>query len=148
VAIAAGAAVVAGLVAAGGTALWLQQGRADAGAGCRAQDARVPLEALPGAPAGAGGYACLRVVDGQRRLVVHAEGMPEQADGDYEAWLLDRDDPAGRMEALGVLGQDGPGLTVPASLDLSRYNIVDISAEPHDGNAAHSGRSMLRGTLP
>ncbi|WP_433057328.1 anti-sigma factor domain-containing protein [Dactylosporangium sp. CS-033363] len=143
----AAVAVAAALVAAAGTALWL--GRGDAGPQCRAQDARVRLEALPDAPSGASGYACLRVVDGQRRLIVHTEGMPTQADGDYEAWLLDRDEPTVRMEALGVVaqGKTEPALAVPDSLDLTRYNIIDISAEPHDGNAAHSGRSMLRGTL-
>ncbi|WP_433216054.1 anti-sigma factor domain-containing protein [Dactylosporangium sp. CS-047395] len=143
----AAVAVAAAIVAAGGTALWL--GRSDAGDQCRAQDARVRLEALPDAPSGAAGYACLRVVDGQRRLIVHTEGMPTQADGDYEAWLLDRDEPTVRMEALGVVaqGRTEPALAVPDSLDLTRYNIIDISAEPHDGNAAHSGRSMLRGTL-
>ncbi|MER7282559.1 anti-sigma factor [Dactylosporangium sp. NPDC000244] len=144
VAVAAAAAAVGGLLAAGGTALWIRRG--ETAAGCRAQDARVTLQALPGAPAGAGGYACLRVVDGERRLVVHAEGMPVRDDADYEAWLLDRDEPTVRTEALGVLGKDSE-LTVPASLDLSRYNIIDISVEPHDGNAAHSGRSILRGTL-
>ncbi|WP_433614027.1 anti-sigma factor domain-containing protein [Dactylosporangium sp. CA-139114] len=144
VTVAAAAAVVGGLLAAGGTAMWLRRG--ETAAGCRAQDARVTLQPLPGAPAGAGGYACLRVVDGERRLVVHAEGMPVRDDADYEAWLLDRDEPTVRMEALGVLGKESE-LTVPASLDLSRYDIIDISVEPHDGNAAHSGLSMLRGTL-
>ena len=69
--------------------------------------ARVSLEALPGAPAGAGGYACLVSVDGERSCVVHAEGMPDQADGDYEAWLLDSTSlqgPGLRMQALGVMG--------------------------------------------
>ncbi|WP_433084141.1 anti-sigma factor domain-containing protein [Dactylosporangium sp. CA-052675] len=142
--VAAAAAVVGGLLAAGGTALWMRGGQT--AAGCRTQDARVALQPLPGAPAGAGGYACLRVVDGERRLVVHAEGMPVRDDADYEAWLLDREEPTVRMEALGVLGKESE-LTVPASLDLSRYDIIDISVEPHDGNAAHSGLSMLRGTL-
>ena len=36
---------------------------------------------------------------------------------------------------------------VPAELDPDVYSIVDISIEPRDGDAAHSGRSILRGTL-
>ncbi|MEV8513075.1 anti-sigma factor [Dactylosporangium sp. NPDC051484] len=150
VAIAALAAVIGALAGAGATALWFR-GRygSDAVVGCRPQDARARLDALPEAPHGASGYACVRTIDGERRLIVRAEGVPVQADGDYEAWLVDETGPAGRMEALGVLGK-GPSLSlaVPATVDLSRYNVIDISAEPHDGKAAHSGRSMLRGKLP
>jgi hypothetical protein len=112
---------------------------------------QVRLEALPGVPAGVTGYACLRTTDGQRRLHIHATGMPDQPDGDYEAWLLDATSltgPSLRMEALGELGgRADQELPVPANLDLSRYKVIDISAEPHDGNAAHSGHSLLRGTL-
>ena len=104
------------------------------------------------APAGAGGFACLVTVDGERKLVVHAEGMPAQADGDYEAWLLDSTSlpgPGLRMQPLGVMGARADReLTVPGTLDLRKFNIVDISAEPHDGDATHSGKSLLRGTLP
>ncbi|MER7003992.1 anti-sigma factor [Dactylosporangium sp. NPDC000555] len=150
VAIAALAAIMGALAGAGATALLLR-GRygGDAAANCRPQDARARLDALPEAPRGASGYACVRTIDGERRLIVRAEGMPVQADGVYEAWLLDGTGPAGRMEALGVLGK-GPNLSlaVPATVDLARYDVIDISAEPHDGKAAHSGRSMLRGKLP
>jgi hypothetical protein len=53
------------------------------------------------------------------------------------------------MEALGVLGPKADqSLGVPASLDLKKYNIIDISTEPHDGDAAHSGHSVMRGRLP
>ncbi|WP_432835953.1 anti-sigma factor [Dactylosporangium sp. CA-092794] len=138
-------------VAAAEIAVLVRRG-GDGGAGgtvCRGQDARARLEAMPGAPRGAGGYACLRSVNGERRLVMHAEGLAVQRGADYEAWLLDGSGPAARAEALGVLGK-GPDLSVivPASLDLSRYSIVDISAEAHDGDATHSGRSVLRGRLP
>ncbi|MFF5226511.1 anti-sigma factor [Dactylosporangium sp. NPDC000521] len=151
-AVAAAAAVLAAIAAAAGTALVLRDGpAAPAVASCPAGSPRVSLEALPGAPAGAGGYACLVSVDGERKLFVHAEGMPTQPDGDYEAWLLDSTSlqaPAPRMQALGVMGaKPDQQLTVPSTLDLSRFNIVDISAEPHDGDATHSGKSLLRGTL-
>ncbi|WP_327005921.1 anti-sigma factor [Dactylosporangium sp. NBC_01737] len=150
--IAAAAAVVAAVAAAAGTALVLRDEPRDTVASCPAGSPRVSLEALPGAPAGAGGYACLVTVDGERKLHVHAEGMPSQADGDYEAWLLDSTSlqgPGLRMQPLGVMGvKADQELTVPGTLDLSRFNIVDISAEPHDGDATHSGRSLLRGVLP
>ena len=38
-------------------------------------------------------------------------------------------------------------LPIPPGTDLNRYRLVDISAEAHDGNSAHSGDSLLRGTL-
>ncbi|MDG6109571.1 anti-sigma factor [Dactylosporangium aurantiacum] len=113
--------------------------------------AEVRLETLPGVAAGVTGYACLRTVGGQRRLYVHTTGMPSRSDGDYEAWLLDAtslNGPVLRMEALGVMdGSGGQDFPVSASLDLASYRVLDISAEPHDGNAAHSGRSLLRGTV-
>jgi hypothetical protein len=151
--VAAVAAALAALAAAAGTALVLRDGPvAPPVASCPAGSPRVSLAALPGAPAGAGGYACLVTVDGERKLFVHAEGMPAPADGDYEAWLLDSTSlpgPALRMQPLGVLGAKADQLlNVPGALDLSRFDIVDISAEPHDGDATHSGRSLLRGTLP
>ncbi|MEV0126852.1 anti-sigma factor [Dactylosporangium sp. NPDC050688] len=151
--VAAAAAAVAAVAAAAGTALVLRDDPpATTVASCPAGTPRVALEALPGAPAGAGGFACLVTVDGERKLLVHAEGMPAPADGDYEAWLLDSTSlqgPGLRMQALGVMGAKADReLTVPGSLDLRKFNIVDISAEPHDGDATHSGKSLLRGTLP
>jgi hypothetical protein len=69
----------------------------------------------------------------------------------HRAWLLDETSLSGptlRMEALGVVGTaTDQDLPVPANLDLIDYRIIDISVEAHDGNAAHSGHSLLRGTL-
>ena len=36
---------------------------------------------------------------------------------------------------------------LPPTLDLRTYHIVDISAEPYDGDQTHSENSVLRGTL-
>jgi hypothetical protein len=55
------------------------------------------------------------------------------------------------MYSLGVLPVGGAGAyVVPAGLDdsLDGFTIVDVSLEPYDGNAAHSLRSQVRGTLP
>ena len=38
-------------------------------------------------------------------------------------------------------------LPLPPTLDLRTYHIVDISAEPYDGDQTHSTESVLRGTL-
>jgi hypothetical protein len=62
----------------------------------------------------------------------------------YEVWLLTED--AGALQSLGLTtGRDR--FVVPADVDLDRYSIVDVSREPLDGNAAHSGDSLARGPL-
>jgi len=38
-------------------------------------------------------------------------------------------------------------LPLPSTVDLKDYRLVDVSAELYDGNAAHSGHSLLRGSL-
>jgi hypothetical protein len=38
-------------------------------------------------------------------------------------------------------------VTLPADLDLGRFDVVDVSREPLDGNPGHSSDSVLRGTL-
>ncbi len=56
-----------------------------------------------------------------------------------------------RMYALGVLPTTGSGTyPVPAQLgdSLDGFTIVDVSIEPYDGNAAHSLKSQVRGSLP
>jgi hypothetical protein len=112
----------------------------------------VALAALPGAPTGVRGAACIVTSGGERRLRVTADGMPVPKNGFYEVWLIDGDslgDPQHlRMATLGNLGgADSEEFTLPPNVDVAKYDVVDISAEPNDGNAAHSGKSLLRGRL-
>ena len=66
--------------------------------------------------------------------------------GFLEVWLINVD--GTRMVALGVLGQGDAGdFRVPRGLLDEGYRIVDISAEPDDGDPTHSGVSLARGTL-
>lgn len=105
--------------------------------------ARATLSPLRTVPASAGGD--VRVYsDGTLRIDVR--DLPLTS-GFHEVWLLDPDSP-GKMVALGNLS-DRPQavLEVPPGTDLKRYRLVDVSDEPHDGNSAHSGKSLLRGTL-
>lgn len=52
------------------------------------------------------------------------------------------------MVAVGTLtAKPDVMLPVPPGTDLNRYRLVDVSDEPHDGGAAHSGGILLRGTL-
>jgi hypothetical protein len=52
------------------------------------------------------------------------------------------------MQSLGGLSDSSEAvLPIPPGTDLNTYRLVDVSAEAHDGNSAHSGDSQLRGTL-
>lgn len=105
--------------------------------------ARATLTPLETVPPTAGGD--VRVLsDGQLRIDVR--NLPLTS-GFHEVWLLDPDSP-GKMVAVGNLpGTAEAVLTIPPGTDLARYRLVDVSDEPHDGNSAHSGKSLLRGTL-
>ncbi|GAA0460485.1 hypothetical protein Ade02nite_14780 [Paractinoplanes deccanensis] len=132
------AAAAALVVAAGGTVAYLVSRPPAASV-----TARATLTPLATVPASAGGT--VRVLsDGEMRVDVR--NLPLTT-GFHEVWLIDPDDLT-KMVAIGSL-TDRPDvvLPVPPGTDLNRYRLVDISDEPHDGDAAHSGRSLLRGTL-
>ncbi|WP_433303678.1 anti-sigma factor [Actinoplanes sp. CA-030573] len=105
--------------------------------------ARAVLAPLPEVPPSAAGT--VRVLsDGEMRIDVR--NLPLTT-GFHEVWLIDPDDLT-KMVSLGNL-TDRPEalLPVPPGVDMNRYRLVDVSDEPHDGDAAHSGHSLLRGTL-
>lgn len=92
------------------------------------------------------GTATVEVIDGAEMLAVDVSGLPS-TDGYFEVWLLAPD--ASSMIALGTLGAgESTVLPLPAGVSLADYPIVDISAEPYDGDPAHSTDSVVRGTLP
>jgi hypothetical protein len=139
------AAMVGALVAAAVTYVLLRPDGSSCGES-------VALSALPGAPTGVRGEACIISSGGERKLRVTANGMPAPTNGFYEVWLIDADslsDPQHlRMATLGnMAGAKSEDFTLPPNVDVTKYNLVDISAEPNDGNAAHSGKSLLRGQL-
>ncbi|MEV4703488.1 anti-sigma factor [Actinoplanes sp. NPDC049316] len=105
--------------------------------------ARATLSPLPSAPRDARGD--VRVLsDGE--VEVDVENLPLTT-GFHEVWLIDPDDTS-KMLSLGNLpARPEAVLPVPPGTDLNRYRLVDVSDEAHDGDAAHSGKSLLRGTL-
>lgn len=106
--------------------------------------ASVPLEPL--ADYSTTGTATVEVVEGTEVIAVDVTGLPA-TDGYFEVWLLAPD--ASSMIALGTLGpSESAVLPLPAGVSLADYPIVDISAEPYDGDPAHSADSIVRGTLP
>ena len=92
--------------------------------------------------------------DGDRVLQVRLDDLPAMDDEYVEAWLIDPG--TGEMVSLGPVDATGAGegtgalsadLTVPRGLDVGVYAVVDVSAEPRDDDPAHSGVSLVRGTL-
>ncbi|SCL29492.1 Anti-sigma-K factor rskA [Micromonospora nigra] len=104
--------------------------------------AEAPLAAFGTTPAQAHGDARV-LADGQLHLhVVNLPAVP----GYYEVWLINPR--SMEMFSVGVLG-DGSDvlLPLPPNVDLDAYSVVDISAEEYDNDTAHSGDSLLRGSL-
>jgi Anti-sigma-K factor rskA len=120
--------------------------------GLRATDGGSDIEAsaslapLPDGPPGGSGTARIVPTDSGRQLEVSVSGLTQEPERYYEVWLLDA---AGeRLYSLGALGRDLAGsFPVPADVDLAEFPVVDVSAEPYDGNPGHSSVSVSRGTL-
>jgi hypothetical protein len=106
--------------------------------------ARASLTPLAAAPANAAGSA--RVLSNDE-LRLQLKDLP-LTQGFYEVWLIDPDDLT-KMVSVGLLGRNTSDVVLPIAptIDLNRYSLVDVSAETPDGNSAHSGKSLLRGTL-
>lgn len=84
-----------------------------------------------------------------RRLTIGTDNLAPLADGrSYELWLLDpgTDEAASDPVWVGSVA-NGSEFSVDGSVDLSLYRVVDISIEAIDGDAGHSGDSVLRGSL-
>ena len=96
-------------------------------------------------PLGTTGSGSAELVDADGSLQLRLDTSDVDADdGFLEVWLID---PAvERLVSLGPLRSDGR-YDLPAGLDPVAFPIVDVSAEPIDGNPTHSGDSRLRGQL-
>jgi anti-sigma factor RsiW len=101
------------------------------------------LDGLPAAP-GASGQADV-TESGQGRTLDLDVSKLGVANGFYEVWLIDPT--VTKMVPIGVLSGAQGRFTLPAGVSLADYPVVDVSLEPLDGNPAHSGKSVLRGTL-
>jgi anti-sigma-K factor RskA len=94
---------------------------------------------------GAGGTAALEETRAGDRQVQVTLTAPGGEDGYREVWLITSD--ATELVSLGVLEGSSGTFAVPAGIDTTRYDLVDISEEPLDGDPAHSGDSIVRGQL-
>jgi hypothetical protein len=135
------AAAVVGVVLGGG-AVWALSDRSD-GSGSGDTLASSTLTGFDGHDA-----------SGELRLVRTSSGPALDVDfvtsdddkGFVQVWLLNAK--TNGMVALGVLDDDKGTFAIPQGLDLEKFNQVDVSLEPFDGDPAHSSTSLARGPLP
>jgi Anti-sigma-K factor rskA len=92
----------------------------------------------------ASGRAEVHDADGVRSLQVDLDA-PDLSTGYYEVWVMQPD--AVRMVPVGVVHRGDTVLPLPDGIDLGAYPVVDVSVEPLDGDPAHSGVSVARGSL-
>ena len=86
--------------------------------------------------------------DGRRQVVVDVDtaaiadmaGKPLR-----EVWLISNDGTA--LMSIGLLDGTEGRFDVPSNVDLQKYSLVDVSAEPDNGDPTHSGDSIVRGEL-
>ncbi len=96
-------------------------------------------------PAATEGHADL-VVDQDHELIELDLSATAPTDDYLELWLLAFDDDGGIADMISLGAVDGDGsYVIPDGVDTGRFNTVDISIEADDGDATHSGRSVLRG---
>lgn len=94
-----------------------------------------------------GGVAVVAERGGQRQLIVQAQLPPSRRRQAYEVWLYNSD---GDAQSIGAQVTDKQGRyqgAGPLPKDFDKFEFIDISREPIDRNAKHSGTSFLRGPL-
>lgn len=106
--------------------------------------ATATLDAFPDWPGAAGTATVEERSDGARVVNVSFDA-PGLQDGYREVWLITSD--ATRLVSLGMVRGNSGAFVIPEGLDISLYDLVDISDEPYDGDPTHSGNSIVRGQL-
>ena len=84
------------------------------------------------------------------QLEITMDDLPAPAAGTfYELWLLSEGD--GEPVSVASMKDPAPHVSttvaVPPGTDTSRYRVVDVSVQHEGAGPAHSGESILRGTL-
>jgi anti-sigma-K factor RskA len=96
------------------------------------------------------GVAVVALQDGKYRIVLTATKLPKlKKDQAYEVWLYNSRGDAKSLGAQGLQANgtfSGQSQTLPRA-QIERYKSIDISLEPVDSDAAHSGTSVLRGEI-
>lgn len=82
---------------------------------------------------------------GTLRLHVELDEVDAGDDAYLELWMIQSTEPL-RLVSLGPVRDDGT-YDLPAGLDPASFPVVDVSVEHFDGDATHSGQSIVRGQL-
>jgi hypothetical protein len=106
--------------------------------------AKADLKAFPKYPGSSGSASITIDEDGNKFLVVKIS-TPDKVQ-DLQVWMISS---AGKgMRAMGFIDSGGEPLPLPRDMSLVQFPIVDVSDEPlNDANPAHSGNTVVRGTL-
>ncbi|WP_167138393.1 anti-sigma factor [Diaminobutyricimonas sp. TR449] len=135
----AAAAAVVGLVGGVAAGVWWQSTQEDSAAVV----AEAELDPFPGWDA-TGAARVEERADGSRVVVVDLDTTADDTEF-REVWLIKSD--ASGLVSIGLLDGTSGSFVVPQGLDLAEYPLVDVSAEPDNGDPAHSGDSIVRGEL-
>lgn len=96
---------------------------------------------------GSGRAELVRRDDGLHLVVDVADLTPAERADFFELWLLTRDGTEPRSLTTFERRDGVVDVIVPGGIDIEEFPVVDISEELDDGDAGHSGKSILRGTL-
>lgn len=106
--------------------------------------ASAQLDALPAWAGSSGEATVVTTPDGERSVRISLDAAASEGVV-QEVWLLTPE--VDGLISLGLLTGSTGEFAVPASIDLAEFSVVDVSAEPLDGDPAHSGDSIVRGAL-
>lgn len=107
--------------------------------------AATQLQAFPNWPSATGAAKVESTASGQRVLVVTLNSAPASAGAFREVWIMSSS--LKKLISLGVLVGDSGRFSMPADISMTAYPVVDVSEQPDNGSPAHSGNSIVRGTL-
>ncbi|WP_158861854.1 anti-sigma factor [Leifsonia sp. AG29] len=110
-------------------------------------EAHAALAGLPAWSSSNGSATMEREPDGTTVLDVQL-ASPATASGSghfREVWLMNRE--LTKSISVGLLDGSEGRFVMPPNISAADYPVVDVSQQPLDGNPAHSGDSIVRGTL-
>lgn len=136
-----------------GLLLWpvgLLTGDDDGGEGESASASAAPSGQAQGAATGTPtGIAVVAKRNGKFQLIVTGSKLPPGNQREaYEVWLYNSPRDAKSVGAQVTDAQGGYQGAGPLPAGFERFKFIDVSREPIDKNAAHSGASVLRGPMP
>lgn len=110
-------------------------------------EAEAALAGLPAWSSSSGTATMERQPDGTTVLEVSLDSPAVHSGGsDYrEVWLMNSD--LTKSISVGLLDGGSGRFAMPPNIAAADYPVVDISQQPLNGDPAHSGDSIVRGTL-